>query len=87
MAAPRTVESLHADRFLFALGSVSMPDPNDAEAWEAYVDRTRVAAGERVRTEVARLRSANILDGDGRVIPEATPADMVPTARTSTITG
>ena len=64
-----------------------MPDPHDAPAWEAYIRRTQAAAERRVHEEVNRLRCANIIDQDGRVISKATPPDMDPASGTSTVTG
>lgn len=70
-----------------SLGSIAMPDPADAKAWGAYVQKARATAGDRVHAEVERLRRANILDRDGRVLSDSTPPDMDPMARTSTVTG
>ncbi|HZF50164.1 MAG TPA: hypothetical protein VE093_16005 [Polyangiaceae bacterium] len=70
-----------------SLSSVLMPDPSDAAAWEAYIRKTQVEAEQRVHNEVDRLRRANIVDYDGRIIPETTPPDMDPAAGTSTVTG
>jgi hypothetical protein len=75
------------ERAVDSLSSVLMPDPTDRSSWDAYVRRTQVATGERVRQEVDRLRRASIVDKDGRLLPTTTPPDMDPGAGTSTITG
>jgi hypothetical protein len=64
-----------------------IPDPLDAIAWEDYIRRMQIAAQGRIHAEVARLQQANILDQDGRVIPDTMPPDMEPASHTSTITG
>lgn len=65
----------------------SIPDPRDATAWEDYIRRMQSAAQGRIHAEVARLQQANILDQEGRVIPDTMPPDMEPGSHTSTITG
>jgi hypothetical protein len=45
------------------------------------------AAQGRIHAEAARLQQANIIDQDGRVIPDTMPPDMEPGSHTSTITG
>jgi hypothetical protein len=64
-----------------------MPDPGDAVAWEHYIRQMQAAAEDHVHEEVARLKQANILDADGRVLPEMLPQDMAPGSDTSTSTG
>jgi hypothetical protein len=65
----------------------SIPDPRDTIAWEDYIRRMQSAAQGRIHAEAARLQQANIIDQDGRVIPDTMPPDMEPGSHTSTITG
>ena len=63
------------------------PDPADTARWEAWLEASRIAAGERIMAARREMQARGILDAEGRLTPGELPADMRPGSTASVATG
>jgi hypothetical protein len=64
-----------------------MPNPQDVDAWNAYIHNTESVMERRVKQEVTRLQKLGIIDEQGNLLSDRLPADMLPGAVASVVTG